>query len=333
MQKKYVRIEIYRMIINLTPESREPIDLVQLGSLCDLLNQNLELSPVFAMMIQQRLELEMKNYQTQFKTLCVLESLIKNCGRTFHKAIGNKKFVALIKKLGGKMVRGQEPPEHRTLLQSRKDTLQKKVIHLIQFLGVHPSVELVLFSKLFNELKAKGVRFPPLTKEDFVSLNGSKAPTWSISTESLFIPYYFKQKLTEIKETIIVFESLLESNESSEPDDLMIQTRENCQKKKTQLLNLIEEHTTGGDEALMNTLFQLHDRAERCLEKYHSLFSLAQLPQEQAENSSRSSSSPMQEKKDDDEVVYIPNSFPPTEENAFFKWLEQMGKNKQVQSM
>lgn len=113
----------------------------------------------------------------------------------------------------------------------------------------------------------------------------------------------------------------------------MIQTRENCQKKKTQLLNLIEEHTTGGDEALMNTLFQLHDRAERCLEKYHSLFSLAQLPQEQAENSSRSSSSPMQEKKDDDEVVYIPNSFPPTEENAFFKWLEQMGKNKQVQSM
>ena len=82
--------------------------------ICDLINESSDAARDAMKAIKKRLTQYIgKNYQVILYTLTVLETCVKNCGKSFHLLVANKDFIQeLVKLIGPKY----DPP---TLVQER----------------------------------------------------------------------------------------------------------------------------------------------------------------------------------------------------------------------
>ncbi|XP_075978726.1 target of Myb1 membrane trafficking protein isoform X2 [Anticarsia gemmatalis] len=118
--------------------------------ICDIVNSSTDGSKDAIKAIRKRLTQSAgKNYTVVMYTLTVLETCVKNCGKSFHVLACNKEFISeLVKLIGPK----NDPPT----------VVQEKVLSLIQCWADafqnQPDLQGVV--QIYNELRTKGVEFP-----------------------------------------------------------------------------------------------------------------------------------------------------------------------------
>lgn len=86
------------------------------------------------------------------------------------------------------------------------------------------------------------------------------------STDRLTIPHNYKQLLDEIKQTVTVLESIIESlgvGERAKDNDVAQDLAATLKTKQPKVVELIEQEISSGDEKLVSTLFLLHDKIDR----------------------------------------------------------------------
>ncbi|XP_068618488.1 TOM1-like protein 2 isoform X2 [Battus philenor] len=118
--------------------------------ICDIVNSSADGPKDAIKAIRKRLTQSAgRNYTVVMYTLTVLETCVKNCGKTFHVLVCNKEFISdLVKLIGPK----NDPPT----------VVQEKVLSLIQCWAdaFQNQPELQGVSQIYNELRSKGVEFP-----------------------------------------------------------------------------------------------------------------------------------------------------------------------------
>ncbi|CAK1544956.1 unnamed protein product [Leptosia nina] len=118
--------------------------------ICDIINTSADGPKDAIKAIRKRLTQSAgKNYTIVMYSLTVLESCVKNCGRSFHVLVCSKEFISeLVKLIGPK----NDPPT----------VVQEKVLSLIQCWADafqnQPDLQGVV--QIYNELRTKGVEFP-----------------------------------------------------------------------------------------------------------------------------------------------------------------------------
>lgn len=119
--------------------------------ICDLINEREEGPKDAIKAIRKRLnQAAGKSHKVVIYSLTVLETCVKNCGKRFHVQVAHKDFLQdLVKIIGPK----NDPPQ----------VVQEKVLSLIQtWADAFQSIpELKEVSKVYQELKHKGIEFPP----------------------------------------------------------------------------------------------------------------------------------------------------------------------------
>ncbi|XP_030019966.1 target of Myb protein 1 isoform X3 [Manduca sexta] len=118
--------------------------------ICDIINSSTDGPKDAIKAIRKRLTMSAgKNYTVVMYTLTVLETCVKNCGKSFHTLACNKEFISeLVKLIGPK----NDPPT----------VVQEKVLSLIQCWAdaFQNQPELQGVVQVYNELRTKGVEFP-----------------------------------------------------------------------------------------------------------------------------------------------------------------------------
>ncbi|CAH0729932.1 unnamed protein product, partial [Brenthis ino] len=118
--------------------------------ICDIINTTTDGPKDAVKAIRKRLTQSAgKNYTVVMYTLTVLETCVKNCGKSFHMLVCNKEFITeLVKLIGPK----NDPPT----------VVQEKVLSLIQCWAdaFQNQPELQGVGQVYNELRTKGVEFP-----------------------------------------------------------------------------------------------------------------------------------------------------------------------------
>ncbi|XP_047534771.1 target of Myb protein 1 isoform X1 [Vanessa atalanta] len=118
--------------------------------ICDIINSSTDGPKDAIKAIRKRLTQSAgKNYTIVMYTLTVLETCVKNCGKSFHVLVCNKEFITeLVKLIGPK----NDPPT----------VVQEKVLSLIQCWAdaFQNQPELQGVGQVYNELRTKGVEFP-----------------------------------------------------------------------------------------------------------------------------------------------------------------------------
>lgn len=244
--------------------------------------------PELCYAVVQTFERQLKDYYYEprvlWLTLILLEMCVKNCGYPFHKEIARKSFLNRLLKTGGKQVsnpkkaRKNRPTTSKGILKQR---VQKKVLQLIQAWGpLHPD-DLPVFNITFQELKAKGVEFPPPSPEDLAPITNEKreelrqSGEWKVPSNSL------RQFMEESKRTIMLLESILESlepNERAKDNEVAVELAQGCKEKLPQVIKLIEEYSdnpTG--EKMVSALLLLFERFEKVLNHFENGTHPAQL--------------------------------------------------------
>lgn len=118
--------------------------------ICDIVNSSADGPKDAIKAIRKRLTQSAgKNYTIVMHTLTVLETCVKNCGKSFHVQACNKEFISeLVKLIGPK----NDPPT----------VVQEKVLSLIQCWADafqnQPDLQGVV--QVYTELRTKGVEFP-----------------------------------------------------------------------------------------------------------------------------------------------------------------------------
>ncbi|PZC75732.1 hypothetical protein B5X24_HaOG205706 [Helicoverpa armigera] len=118
--------------------------------ICDIVNSSTDGPKDAIKAIRKRLTQSAgKNYTVVMYTLTVLETCVKNCGKSFHVLACNKEFISeLVKLIGPK----NDPPT----------VVQEKVLSLIQCWADafqnQPDLQGVV--QIYTELRTKGVEFP-----------------------------------------------------------------------------------------------------------------------------------------------------------------------------
>ncbi|XP_022829941.1 TOM1-like protein 2 isoform X2 [Spodoptera litura] len=118
--------------------------------ICDIVNSSTDGPKDAIKAIRKRLTQSAgKNYTIVMHTLTVLETCVKNCGKSFHVQACNKEFISeLVKLIGPK----NDPPT----------VVQEKVLSLIQCWADafqnQPDLQGVV--QVYTELRTKGVEFP-----------------------------------------------------------------------------------------------------------------------------------------------------------------------------
>ncbi|KAJ8715985.1 hypothetical protein PYW08_013270 [Mythimna loreyi] len=118
--------------------------------ICDIVNSSTDGPKDAIKAIRKRLTQSAgKNYTIVMYTLTVLETCVKNCGKSFHVLACNKEFISeLVKLIGPK----NDPPT----------VVQEKVLSLIQCWADafqnQPDLQGVV--QIYTELRTKGVEFP-----------------------------------------------------------------------------------------------------------------------------------------------------------------------------
>ncbi|CAO1371553.1 unnamed protein product [Diamesa serratosioi] len=117
---------------------------------CDLINESSDNARDAMKAIKKRFSQYIgKNYSVILLTLTVLETCVKNCGKTLHVLVANKEFIQeLVKLIGPKY----EPPP----------AVQEKVLSLIQIWAetFANQSDLKGVVEVYQELKNKGIEFP-----------------------------------------------------------------------------------------------------------------------------------------------------------------------------
>ncbi|CAB3220566.1 unnamed protein product [Arctia plantaginis] len=118
--------------------------------ICDIVNSSTDGPKDAIKAIRKRLTQSAgKNYTIVMYTLTVLETCVKNCGKSFHVLACNKEFISeLVKLIGPK----NDPPT----------VVQEKVLSLIQCWAdaFQNQADLQGVVQVYNELRTKGVEFP-----------------------------------------------------------------------------------------------------------------------------------------------------------------------------
>lgn len=118
--------------------------------ICDIINSSTDGPKDAVKAIRKRLTQSAgKNYTIVMYTLTVLETCVKNCGKSFHVLVCSKEFISeLVKLIGPK----NDPPT----------VVQEKVLSLIQCWAdaFQNQPELQGVGQVYNELRSKGVEFP-----------------------------------------------------------------------------------------------------------------------------------------------------------------------------
>ncbi|CAK1586010.1 unnamed protein product [Parnassius mnemosyne] len=118
--------------------------------ICDIVNSSADGPKDAIKAIRKRLTQSAgRNYTVVMYTLTVLETCVKNCGKSFHILVCNKEFISeLVKLIGPK----NDPPT----------VVQEKVLSLIQCWAdaFQNQPELQGVGQIYNELRSKGVEFP-----------------------------------------------------------------------------------------------------------------------------------------------------------------------------
>ncbi|XP_013172206.1 PREDICTED: target of Myb protein 1 [Papilio xuthus] len=118
--------------------------------ICDIVNSSADGPKDAIKAIRKRLTQSAgRNYTVVMYTLTVLETCVKNCGKSFHVLVCNKEFISdLVKLIGPK----NDPPT----------VVQEKVLSLIQCWAdaFQNQPELQGVGQIYNELRSKGVEFP-----------------------------------------------------------------------------------------------------------------------------------------------------------------------------
>lgn len=118
--------------------------------ICDIINSSTDGPKDAVKAIRKRLTQSAgKNYTVVMYSLTVLETCVKNCGKSFHVLVCNKEFISeLVKLIGPK----NDPPT----------VVQEKVLSLIQCWAdaFQNQPELQGVVQVYNELRTKGVEFP-----------------------------------------------------------------------------------------------------------------------------------------------------------------------------
>ncbi|XP_034831121.1 TOM1-like protein 2 isoform X1 [Maniola hyperantus] len=118
--------------------------------ICDIINSSTDGPKDAVKAIRKRLTQSAgKNYTVVMYTLTVLETCVKNCGKSFHVLVCSKEFISeLVKLIGPK----NDPPT----------VVQEKVLSLIQCWAdaFQSQPELQGVGQVYTELRTKGVEFP-----------------------------------------------------------------------------------------------------------------------------------------------------------------------------
>ncbi|XP_013146937.1 PREDICTED: TOM1-like protein 2 isoform X2 [Papilio polytes] len=118
--------------------------------ICDIINSSADGPKDAIKAIRKRLTQSAgRNYTVVMYTLTVLETCVKNCGKSLHILVCNKEFISdLVKLIGPK----NDPPT----------VVQEKVLSLIQCWAdaFQNQPELQGVGQIYNELRSKGVEFP-----------------------------------------------------------------------------------------------------------------------------------------------------------------------------
>ncbi|XP_052741760.1 TOM1-like protein 2 isoform X2 [Bicyclus anynana] len=118
--------------------------------ICDIINSSTDGPKDAVKAIRKRLTQSAgKNYTIVMYTLTVLETCVKNCGKSFHVLVCSKEFIyELVKLIGPK----NDPPT----------VVQEKVLSLIQCWAdaFQNQPELQGVGQVYTELRTKGVEFP-----------------------------------------------------------------------------------------------------------------------------------------------------------------------------
>uniref|UniRef100_U5EP22 Putative cytosolic sorting protein gga2/tom1 n=1 Tax=Corethrella appendiculata TaxID=1370023 RepID=U5EP22_9DIPT len=117
--------------------------------ICDLINESSDARDAMKAIRKRLTQNAGKNYTVIMYTLTVLETCVKNCGKSFHILVANKEFIQeLVKLIGPK----NDPPS----------IVQEKVLSLIQIWAdaFRAQQDLQGVVQVYQELKAKGIEFP-----------------------------------------------------------------------------------------------------------------------------------------------------------------------------
>lgn len=252
--------------------------------ICDIINENDDDAKDAVRAIKKRLQQieHDRDFSITNKTLTVLETCVSNCSRRFHVLVMTKDFIQdLVKLIGPK----NNPPID----------LQERVLRLIErwaeaFKG-QPDLSGVV--TVYNELKAKGVTFPPKDPNSYVPI---QTPQRSVPHPAVPQPQqtnlsptmaafgqqavpgqvvlegdgYSKisQDLTVVQSSIDMFNDIIGILEASLDDsdwNLAADLNATCQQMKSRIVDLIERVA---NEDLTVELLRLNDDLNTIFNKY-----------------------------------------------------------------
>lgn len=248
--------------------------------ICDLINDNDDDAKDAVRSIRKRLQQieQDRNFTVTNRTLTVLETCVSNCSHRFHVHVMNKDFIQdLVKLIGPK----NNPPIE----------LQERVLRLIQrwanaFMN-QPDLSGVV--TVYNDLKAKGLTFPPADSGPNVPIQTpqrSVAPPvprpGSITrndpqlhmppTGPIVLEGEGYEKITHdlqvVKTSIEMFTEVIELLEKGSPDlDLQLATDLNstCNQMRDRIVDLIERIS---NEDLTIELLRLNDDLNNLFTRY-----------------------------------------------------------------
>lgn len=264
--------------------------------ICDIINENDDDAKDAVRAIRRRLQLidQDRNYTVFNRTLTVLETCVSNCSRRFHLLVMTKDFIQdLVKLIGPK----NNPPID----------LQERVLRLIdrwaEAFRNQPDLSGVV--TVYNDLKAKGVIFPPKDPSSNVPIQtpqrsvpappGSSPTTMQRSTSGseqrqrhrqqqqlqsqptepivLEGEGYNKisQDLTIVQSSIEMFTDILRLIEVNNDDSdwkLAIDLNTTCRQMKDRIVDLIERVA---NEDLTIEFLRLNDELNSIFSKYDRL--------------------------------------------------------------
>jgi len=241
----------------------------------------LSVTPEMCSYVVKCIDKQLKYYEkcpkVLFLTLILLETLVKNCSVEFHRCICTKEFMHRLKKTGGTRIAQPKKRREKTfksLDDMLKDKVEIKVLALIQSFGpLHPS-DLTIFNETYEKLKKQGVEFPIPDPSDLTPLTTAEREVLRKSTDAVRIPSDVKAQLEQIKQSISLFEAVLESMEPSEEpksNELARDLSQNVRDMKPKLIQLVERYSAGdseSDERITAALFVLFERLDNSIDRY-----------------------------------------------------------------
>ncbi|XP_010525051.1 PREDICTED: TOM1-like protein 2 [Tarenaya hassleriana] len=259
-----------KIVEDATSENLEEPDWAMNLEICDMINQEKINSVDLIRGIKKRMM--MKQPRTQYLSLVLLETCVKNCEKAFSEVAAERVLDEMVKLID----------DPQTVVNNRN-----KALMLIEAWGESTSElrYLPVFEETYKSLRSRGSHFPGRDNESLVPIftppRSASAPEvdanvpqhvhYDVPPVQSFTAEQTKEAFDVARNSIELLSTVLSSSPQHDAlqDDLTMTLVQQCHQSQTTVQRIIE--TAGDNEALLFEALNVNDELQKTLSKYEEM--------------------------------------------------------------